>query len=73
MINKDDFDEYWDSMTHSATEYREEVRSLRERIRAYLKEIDELKTEKHAITVDWIRAVDEIEALRERIKALSGE
>jgi len=73
MMNKDDFDEYWDSMNHSASEYREEVRSLRERIRLYLKEIDELKTEKHAVTVDWIRAQDEIQALRERIKAISGE
>lgn len=73
MMHKDDFDEYWDSMTHSTSEYREEIRSLRERIRIYLKELEELKIEKHAVTVDWIKAVDEIQTLRERIKALGGE
>jgi predicted nucleic acid-binding Zn-ribbon protein len=70
MITKDDMDEYWDSMSHTSSEYREEIRSLRSRIAEYLREIDALKTEKHSIAVDWIKAQDEIQMLREQIASL---
>lgn len=70
MIPKDEWDEEWDRMTHSPLEYREEVRSLRERITIYLKQIEELQTQLHAANVDWIKSQDEIQHLREKIKSL---
>lgn len=73
MIPKDDFDEAWDSMSHTPSEYREEVRSLRSRITQYLKDIEELQQQLHAVNVDWIKSQDEIQTLRERIRALRNE
>lgn len=71
MIKKDEFDTYWDNMIHTANEYQAEIRSMRERIASYVKEIEDLKVEKHALTADWIRALDEIRELRERIATLT--
>jgi hypothetical protein len=47
---------------------------MRERIASYVKEIEDLKAEKHALTADWIRALDEIRELREeRYRHHDGE
>ena len=73
MIPKDDFDEVWDSMSHTASEYREEIRSLRARIVQYLKDIEDLQQQLHAVNVDWIKSQDEIQILRDRIRALRNE
>jgi len=35
----------WDRRFHTVTEYRQEIRELRDRIAAYLREIDALKAE----------------------------
>lgn len=72
MIPKDDWDETWDSMSHTSAEYRLEIRDLRNRVAEYVKEIEELKTQLHAANTDWIRSQDEIQTLRERIKNLRG-
>ena len=73
MIPKDDFDEAWDSMSHTPSEYREEIRSLRARIVQYLKDIEDLHQQLHAVNVDWIKSQDEIQILRERIRVLRNE
>lgn len=73
MIIRDDWDEHWDSMTHTATEYQREIRSLRERITAYLKDIEDLKAERHELTVNWIKAQDEIQALRQKLQSFTGQ
>lgn len=73
MIPKDDFDEAWDSMSHTPSEYREEIRGLRARILQYVKDIEELRQRLHAVNVDWIKSQDEIQTLRERIRALRNE
>lgn len=70
MIPKDDWDEAWDSMSHTPAEYRIEIRDLRNRITEYIREIEELKTQLHAANVDWIKGQDEIQTLRERLKNL---
>lgn len=72
MIPKDDWDETWDSMSHTSAEYRVEIRDLRNRVTAYIREIEELKTQLHAANMDWIRAQDEIQTLRERLRNLRG-
>lgn len=72
MIPKDDWDETWDSMSHTSAEYRVEIRDLRNRVTAYIREIEELKTQLHAANMDWIRAQDEIQTLRERLRNLQG-
>lgn len=35
----------WDRMSHTISEYQHEIREMRERIRWYVKRIDELETE----------------------------
>lgn len=48
----------WDMRTHTVTEYQIEVRDLRERIRAYLGEIADLKAqlrEEQARNSEWVR------------------
>lgn len=72
MIPKDDWDETWDSMSHTSAEYRVEIRDLRNRVTAYIREIEELKTQLHAANMDWIKAQDEIQTLRERLRNLRG-
>jgi uncharacterized coiled-coil DUF342 family protein len=70
MRSRDDWDEAWDSQSHTASEYRQEISDLRDRIQSYLKRIEELHQQLHAANVDWIKAQDEIQTLRDRIKAL---
>lgn len=70
MIEKDDWDEEWDRIPHTPSEYQREIRDMRERIGAYLKQIEELQTQLHASNVDWIKSQDEIQYLREKIKSI---
>jgi len=72
MIVQDDWDRHWDSMVHTPNEYQAEIKSLRQRVAAYVKEIDDLRAEKHALAVDWVKALEEINELRARIAALTG-
>jgi uncharacterized coiled-coil DUF342 family protein len=39
----DPLDDEWDKMSHTATEYRAEIRQLRERCWRYAKELEELR------------------------------
>lgn len=41
----DDWDREWDRMSHTISEYRQEIREMRERIRWYVSRIEELETE----------------------------
>ena len=41
----DDWDREWDRMTHTSTDYKKEIREMRERIRWYVSRIEELETE----------------------------
>ncbi|NDC10452.1 MAG: hypothetical protein EBZ75_14155 [Oxalobacteraceae bacterium] len=70
MKYKDDFDEAWDSMSHTSSEYRQEITDLRHRMLEYRKEIESLQAQLHAVNVDWMKAQDEIQTLRERIRNL---
>lgn len=42
MRSRDEWDEAWDSQSHTASEYRQEINDLRDRIQSYLKRIEEL-------------------------------
>jgi predicted nucleic acid-binding Zn-ribbon protein len=39
----------WDARAHTESEYRAEIRDMRDRIKMYLKEIDDLKAEIHLL------------------------
>ena len=41
----DDWEQEWDRIAHTSTEYRQEIREMRERIYHYLKRIAELEAE----------------------------
>jgi hypothetical protein len=41
----DDWDCEWDRMTHTSTDYKREIREMRDRIRWYVSRIEELETE----------------------------
>ena len=41
----DDWDREWDRMSHTISEYQQEIREMRERIRWYVSRIEELETE----------------------------
>jgi hypothetical protein len=45
----------WDARSHSDSEYRAEIRDMRDRIATYLKEIDELKAEIHLLRTTMYR------------------
>jgi len=49
----DDWEQEWDRIAHTSTEYRQEIREMRERIRYYVRRIDELEAE-----VKQLRAQD---------------
>ena len=51
------YDREWDARSHTETEYRQEIREMRERIRGYVKEIKALQ--------------DEIDMLREQLHDLT--
>jgi len=46
MVTEDDaWDREWDRMSHTISEYQQEIREMRERIRWYVNRIEELETE----------------------------
>jgi DNA repair ATPase RecN len=63
MINKmDEWDEEWDRIPHTNSEYQKEIRELRERIQGYLKDIEirdqliaELKEELALVDKYWLK------------------
>jgi predicted RNase H-like nuclease (RuvC/YqgF family) len=49
----------WDSRSHTETEYRQEIREMRERIKWYMKRIDELESEVRELRSNDARWVQE--------------
>jgi hypothetical protein len=49
----------WDSRSHTETEYRQEIREMRERIKWYVKRIDELESEVRELRSNDARWVQE--------------
>ena len=49
----------WDSRSHTETEYRQEIREMRERIQYYVRRIDELETEIKQLKAQDARWVQE--------------
>jgi predicted nucleic acid-binding Zn-ribbon protein len=45
LYEMDEWDQEWDRMTHTSTEYRIEIREMRERIQFYVQRIEELEEE----------------------------
>jgi predicted nucleic acid-binding Zn-ribbon protein len=41
----DEWDQEWDRMTHTSTDYKREIRDMRERIQCYVQRIEELEEE----------------------------
>jgi len=57
------FDDEWDKMAHTPTEYRAEIRQLRERCYKYAKEIEELRAMVNSIRADLEAVSDEMERM----------
>jgi uncharacterized coiled-coil DUF342 family protein len=53
------FDDEWDKMAHTPTEYRAEIRELRERILGYVSRIEQLETEVRELRANDARWVME--------------
>jgi uncharacterized coiled-coil DUF342 family protein len=54
----DEWEQEWDRMTHTSTEYKREIREMRERIYHYLKRIAELEAEVHELRAknsQWVQ------------------
>jgi predicted RNase H-like nuclease (RuvC/YqgF family) len=49
----------WDARSHTETEYRQEIREMRERIQYYVRRIDELETEVKQLRAQDARWVQE--------------
>jgi predicted RNase H-like nuclease (RuvC/YqgF family) len=49
----------WDARSHTETEYRQEIREMRERIKWYVKRIDELESEVRELRSNDARWVQE--------------
>jgi uncharacterized coiled-coil DUF342 family protein len=55
----DDWEQEWDRIAHTSTEYRQEIREMRERIRYYVRRIAELEAEVHELRAKDSRWVQE--------------
>lgn len=55
----DEWEQEWDRIAHTSTEYRQEIREMRERIRYYVRRIDELETEVKQLKTQDARWVQE--------------
>jgi predicted nucleic acid-binding Zn-ribbon protein len=55
----DDWEQEWDRIAHTSTEYRQEIREMRERIWFYLKRISELEAEVRDLKANDSRWVQE--------------
>jgi uncharacterized coiled-coil DUF342 family protein len=51
----DMFDDEWDKMAHTPTEYRAEIRQLRERCYKYAKELEGLRADLDALSSEMER------------------
>jgi uncharacterized coiled-coil DUF342 family protein len=51
----DPLDDEWDKMSHTATEYRAEIRQLRERCWRYAKELEGLRADLEALSSEMER------------------
>jgi uncharacterized coiled-coil DUF342 family protein len=51
----DMFDDAWDKMAHTTTEYRAEIRQLRERCYNYAKELEGLRADLEALSSEMER------------------
>jgi uncharacterized coiled-coil DUF342 family protein len=51
----DMFDDEWDKMAHTTTEYRAEIRQLRERCWRYAKELEGLRADLEALSSEMER------------------
>jgi hypothetical protein len=51
----DMFDDEWDKMAHTPTEYRAEIRQLRERCYKYAKELEGLRADLEALSSEMER------------------
>jgi uncharacterized coiled-coil DUF342 family protein len=45
VTEDDDWDREWDRMSHTISEYQQEIREMRERIRWYVNLIEQLESE----------------------------
>jgi len=46
MVTEDDaWDREWDRMSHTISEYQQEIREMRDRIREYVNRIEQLESE----------------------------
>jgi uncharacterized coiled-coil DUF342 family protein len=45
VTEEDDWDREWDRMSHTISEYQQEIREMRERIRWYVGRIEQLESE----------------------------
>jgi uncharacterized coiled-coil DUF342 family protein len=45
VTEEDDWDREWDRMSHTISEYQQEIREMRERIRWYVNRIEQLESE----------------------------
>jgi uncharacterized coiled-coil DUF342 family protein len=59
MRELDDWDREWDAQSHTVTEYRIEIRELRERILGYVSRIEQLETEVRELRANDARWVQE--------------
>jgi uncharacterized coiled-coil DUF342 family protein len=59
MRELDDWDREWDAQSHTVTEYRIEIRELRERILGYVSRIEQLETEVRELRANDARWVME--------------
>ena len=55
----DEWEQEWDRIAHTSTEYRTEIREMRERIREYVRRIDELESEVRELRAKDSRWVQE--------------
>ena len=55
----DEWEQEWDRIAHTSTEYRQEIREMRERIRYYVRRIEELETEVKQLKAQDARWVQE--------------
>jgi uncharacterized coiled-coil DUF342 family protein len=56
---EDDWDREWDRMSHTISEYQQEIREMRERIRWYVGRIEELEAEVKQLRAQDARWVQE--------------
>ena len=59
VSEEDDWDREWDRMSHTISEYQQEIREMRERIRWYVNRIEILEAELKQLKAQDARWVQE--------------